>query len=73
VLLVHEIATCIVPNLAALSIATLAVPVLRAAHAGTCHVCSHPLAAPARVTVRNVINTIVVFLYLYRLERRQST
>jgi hypothetical protein len=64
VLLVHEIATYIVPNLAALSIATLAVPVLRAAHAGTCHVCSHPLAAPARVTVRIVINTIVVFLYL---------
>ena len=64
VLLVHEIATCIVPNLAALAIVTLAVPALRIAHGGACRVCSHPLAAPARVAVRIVVNTIVVVLYL---------
>ena len=64
VLLVHEVATCIVPSLTALSIVTLVVPVLRAAHAGACLMCSHPLAAPARVTVRIVVNTIVVMLYL---------
>ena len=64
VLVIHEIATCIVPNLAALSIVTLAVPTIRAAHAGTCRVCSHPMAAPARVTIRIMVNIVVVALYL---------